>query len=208
VRAYHFVKSEFACSSIQLQRLKIARIEELNDPFEFLGADLSDAPLSPALESVKRCLSQSSGMLCFSRCWNNPLMWSHYADGHRGMCLGFDIPEIVDSGATFEMVYCNNRAIIPTDPNALHHDHMRVLMKTKARAWAYESEVRVLTSLNQAEADGNYFKEFGDELRLREVLIGFRCQTSADTINGWLASSGADAIVRHMAPSDSHFEMV
>jgi hypothetical protein len=32
-------------------------------------------------------------MLCFSRDWHNPVQWSHYADKHRGICLGFDVPD-------------------------------------------------------------------------------------------------------------------
>ena len=32
------------------------------------------------------------GVLCFSRGWHNPLLWSHYGDKHRGVCLGFDVP--------------------------------------------------------------------------------------------------------------------
>lgn len=32
-------------------------------------------------------------MLCFSRNWRNPVQWSHYADRHRGLCLGFDVAD-------------------------------------------------------------------------------------------------------------------
>ena len=31
-------------------------------------------------------------ILCFSRNWDNLLLWSHYGDRHMGVCLGFDIP--------------------------------------------------------------------------------------------------------------------
>jgi hypothetical protein len=32
-------------------------------------------------------------MLCFSRTSSNILMWSHYGDNHKGICLGFDVPD-------------------------------------------------------------------------------------------------------------------
>ena len=31
------------------------------------------------------------GLLCFSRNWTHPLLWSHYASKHEGICLGFDL---------------------------------------------------------------------------------------------------------------------
>jgi hypothetical protein len=31
------------------------------------------------------------GMLCLSRDFDNPLMWGHYANGHRGFCAGYNI---------------------------------------------------------------------------------------------------------------------
>ncbi len=39
---YHFTSSEFALRALRDHRLKIARINELNDPFEFCVKDLSD----------------------------------------------------------------------------------------------------------------------------------------------------------------------
>ena len=30
------------------------------------------------------------GVLCLAEDWNCPLMWSHYADRHRGLCIEYD----------------------------------------------------------------------------------------------------------------------
>src|SRR3546814_16799845 len=32
-------------------------------------------------------------MLCFSRGWRNAVQWSQYADHHRVLCLGVDVPD-------------------------------------------------------------------------------------------------------------------
>ena len=74
-------------------RLKIARIPELNDPFEFAAVDLSDTDFRWAWESMKQSMSSDCGILCFSGNWSNPVLWAHYADRHEGLCLGFDIPD-------------------------------------------------------------------------------------------------------------------
>ncbi len=26
--------------------------------------------------------------------WSNPVIWAHYGDKHRGLCLGFEVPEM------------------------------------------------------------------------------------------------------------------
>lgn len=38
-------------------------------------------------------LGESHGMLCFSEAWSDPLIWAHYSDKHKGLCLGFDIED-------------------------------------------------------------------------------------------------------------------
>jgi hypothetical protein len=43
MKVYHFRSAEFGIKSLRERRLKIARIMELNDPFEFLAVDLSVA---------------------------------------------------------------------------------------------------------------------------------------------------------------------
>ena len=105
MRVYHFVSEEYGLDNLRKQRLRIARIDELNDPFEFVGADLSDDGFRQAVESMKTHYSKTHGILCFSESWKNPVQWAHYADKHRGLCLGFDVPDKL----LFKMNYRENR---------------------------------------------------------------------------------------------------
>jgi hypothetical protein len=50
MRLYHFLNAEYGLLNIRHRRLKIARINELNDPFEFLGV-ATRAPTSAAVTS-------------------------------------------------------------------------------------------------------------------------------------------------------------
>lgn len=79
VRAFHFVAAEFGLEDLQRRRLKIATVNDLNDPFELLPVNLADPELRRAFLAVKQQLAQGRGMLCFSRRWNNPVQWSHYS---------------------------------------------------------------------------------------------------------------------------------
>ena len=93
MRLYHFSNKQYGLEDLQEKRLKVARIMELNDPFEFLGTDLSNPEFCKAMQEMKKGLSEEYGILCFGEGWDNPVQWAHYADGHKGLCLGFDIPD-------------------------------------------------------------------------------------------------------------------
>lgn len=45
--------------------------------------------LDTAFEERKRTMLDSRGVCCFSETSDDILMWSHYADNHKGFCLGF-----------------------------------------------------------------------------------------------------------------------
>ena len=93
MRLYHFLNEQYGLEDLREKRLKIGRIMELNDPFEFVGVDLSDRSFRESMENTKKDLSEEFGILCFSENWNHPVQWAHYADGHKGLCLGFDVPD-------------------------------------------------------------------------------------------------------------------
>lgn len=111
MRVFHFLNHEFGLKDIRERRLKIARIMELNDPFEFLGVELSDRAFRRGLHEVKANLSKDNGLLCFTKSWQNPVLWGHYADKHRGICLGFDMPnELLE-----QVSYVNSRFQWPAE---------------------------------------------------------------------------------------------
>ena len=91
MRLYRFLDAHYGLLAVADRRIKISTIMELNDPFEFLGVNLSNRQFRWALRETKRQLSESQGLLCFSKTWRNPVLWGHYADSHRGLCLGFSV---------------------------------------------------------------------------------------------------------------------
>ena len=94
MRVYHFLPAEFALASISLKRIKIARLSEVNDPFELQALNVGGRKkFRAALSEWKGDLDQTKGMLCFSKSWQDPVLWSHYANRHHGICLGFDVED-------------------------------------------------------------------------------------------------------------------
>ncbi len=155
------------------RRLKISLIHELNDPFEFLAVNLKNKAVRPAFNALKATLATKIGILCFSTDWISPLLWGHYADRHKGLCLGFDVKnEILEP-----MEYVTKRIVLDTDwlsnSDAVRAEIMRRLLRTKSEPWQYESEVRLFAELDQIdESTGHYFKEFASDLKLAQVIVG------------------------------------
>lgn len=206
VRLYYFTPLTYARMALQNRRLKISRVLELNDPYELLGADLTDDELRVGYEAMRNNLAETRGLICFSRQWSVPIMWSHYADRHRGVCLGFDVSD----SHTISIQYAEQRVSFTEDMLGQHdaEKHMMRFLGTKHSAWAYEDEVRVICDLDEVD-DGMYFHSFDDDIALREVLMGVRCAESEVREVTELAGSVDSAIaVRETRLSNSAFEVM
>lgn len=113
-----------------------------------------------------------SGICCFAGSGDNILMWSHYGDSHKGICIKFDL--LADPN--FFAVPLN----VKYDTNYPAYNHFKdnsklveSLIKTKSECWKYEEELRVL----KQEFGKVYFKKEA----IVEVIFG--CGCNADTIN-------------------------
>ena len=80
-------------SDISLRRIRISRVRDLNDPFELLAVRADSKEIRKGLRNWIDEFNRNNGLLCFSKRWNSPVLWSHYASKHRGMCLGFDVSD-------------------------------------------------------------------------------------------------------------------
>lgn len=170
MKLYHFVSAAHGLKDIRERRLKIAQIDKLNDPFEFLGAELSTIDKRKRLRKLKTELSEKRGLICFSKNWHNPVLWSHYADKHRGICLGFKISDDLP----IQVSYVNSRFNWPSKID----DHFaRQVICTKFAHWSYEDEYRIFTTLEDPE-DSLYYKDFSNELNLVSVIVGSESQVT------------------------------
>jgi len=173
MRVYHFLSKQYGMDDLLKRRLKIATLSDLNDPFELLAVSLSDSAVRRAFRKMKEELSRRRGLLCFSRDWHNPVQWSHYADKHRGLCLGFDVPDESVGPVTYSGRRIPARIEQLTAPRLLDEAKAVSLLFTKFSHWSYEDEVRAFVTLEDRDPKtGLYFAEFSDRLRLREVIVG------------------------------------
>ena len=209
MRVYYFTESPFALSNIALRRMKISRFFDLNDPFELLGADLGDQEDRRLFSEIKEDLHKNRGLLCFSKSWDNPVLWSHYADKHRGICLGFDIPDerLTPVIYTKEPIkLAQDKRIHKTKPSK---KIIKNLMRTKFVDWRYESEFRVFVQLDHETIEsGLYFYPFSENLALREVILGPRCEIPADNVSEALAGFKPKAAVIKARVAFTKFKVI
>src|SRR5208282_1962985 len=142
-RVYKFTTAKYGISNVRDRRLKLSTIDDLKDPFDLAPLDITDPDIRRAQEALVIFYRKRVGLLCFSRNWDNLLLWSHYGDAHKGICCGFDIP-VGDPGTNFDtdVIYQPNLLQI-RGPEDVNFDLANRLLRTKHESWSYEQEVRM-----------------------------------------------------------------
>lgn len=113
-----------------------------------------------------------SGICCFSKVCDNILMWSHYTNSHKGVCLKYDITKDPDFFMT--PVYVNyQKEYEPLNYIREQKEILNKLIRVKSLDWEYEKEIRILKPQNSGLI--SYKKE-----ALVEVIFG--CKTDKNEI--------------------------
>lgn len=89
------------------------------------------------------------GITCFSYTEKETLMWSHYADSHRGICLIFEKDKLTFTNSKVKLIDVKYSANIPQiEINAKFEKHGQIefdfetVLTTKYERWIYEKELR------------------------------------------------------------------
>jgi hypothetical protein len=117
------------------------------------------------------------GVLSLSEKWNCPLMWSHYADEHRGLCIEYDMTDH-DCKKIKAVDYKQPRSIKVSDIIAWKKHSIeaeKVILNTffysKAPQWRYEKEWR---DIDKSGVNSAPFK-------ISAIYFGFGCDASIIT---------------------------
>ena len=210
IAVWHFTSAEFAISDIALSRLKVARFSDVNDPFELLALNFREGRVRKITRSFKDSHNTHTGFLSFSRNWTNPMLWSHYANKHRGICLGFDLKR----DKCQHIKYSDKRILAQLeqkddDPTKLTPALQNLLLSTKSAHWSYEQEVRMFVKLSSARREGAlYFYPFDGHLQLAEVILGPQCDMSLDSARALTRSHCPDARVYKSSLAFKSFSVV
>jgi hypothetical protein len=176
-RLYKFISAQYGLCNLINRRLKLSTLADLNDPFDLYAIDTTNPQIRQAVEMLMADFKTTTGLLCFSRNWDNLLMWSHYGASHTGLCLGFEIPDDDGQGNPYDMdVHYRPSLLEIRCREDVNFTLVNRLLRTKHESWSYEQEVRVFVGLNDPpDEKGLHWMSFGPTLQLKEVIIGAVC---------------------------------
>jgi hypothetical protein len=106
-------------------------------------------------EALKKCREdlQNSGVFCLTELNNNILMWSQYADHHKGFCVEFSrTPQncLGDIDKTNPVIYsCAYPTLSPFSDRGMSESFD--LLLTKFIEWKYEAEWRLINDVGDIE---------------------------------------------------------
>jgi hypothetical protein len=98
-------------------------------------------------KKMKEEIEKEFGIYSLTTKRDNFLMWSHYADSHKGICVGFDT-KILSNHANSIFAPITYQENLPQH-SILDNDElkfMQQLLATKSIVWKYEDEYRLIKS--------------------------------------------------------------
>lgn len=164
-----------------LNSIIAANSEPINKTLQNSAAKVSEVFTDKSNELV--------GVLSLTEKNDNLLMWSHYADSHRGFCLGFDsTTEFFNRKRSETDEFYHLRKVIYSSkrPSKTMMDiNSTDMFLLKSDDWEYEQEWRMCSVLRDADTViGN--------ISPAVHLFGFPCSTITDVIVG--ANANQDLI--------------
>jgi len=194
---YKYVSVDRAVQILKNKSIRFSQPDQLNDAFELLPTlnieELKSVYLAESrgakslrglddftLGFTQAFLSgyESVGVLCLSEKFDVPLMWAHYAENYRGVVIGFDIEEGALAKADFieSEEFCKLAKISYSESRFMYPNSVMGpldYMFHKDICWKYESEWRIVRSLNTLSNIGNdiYVGNFNTQT-IRCVIFG------------------------------------
>jgi Protein of unknown function (DUF2971) len=156
-----------AVSDRPKERQELAALEEgylwcsefrsMNDPMEGLYEADRSFRLDPRYSIFRDDIlnnKQDVGICSFSESPTNELMWAHYADQFRGICVEYDMHGLLRNlpdGVDMVRVHYDERMPEISLDGGRPSDLARKILSCKNHRWLYEREWRVLAGRGRAD---------------------------------------------------------
>ena len=127
--------------------------------------DSVQLPCEPLIQAHK-----TRGVCCFSEIKDSVLMWGHYCEGHTGFVIEYDASRF-PFNHTIAVEYSDNLCrFSPRDIIENHKECLEKTLTTKATAWSYERERRLIH-----DHEKNNISVAHDPLALKAIYFGAKC---------------------------------
>jgi hypothetical protein len=152
-----------AGSKSELERITARANERMRDIVKFQEE-------SDEIETVT--YQKLTGILSLAKTWKPILMWSHYADNHKGYCVGLNMDGLKASGKFGRGDFVQYDTSYPKiSPDISGFDKAWQQSMTKSKCWEYEEEYRLVKSFGPDTPTSDERKLYlADEIS--EVTLG------------------------------------
>ena len=135
------------------KRLYLASYSELNDPME--GAfRIPNGVYNDSWLRLLRSEKNDIHICSFSKAYDNMLMWSHYADSHKGCCIEVEVTS--EKGITEVPVSYVDQIGIGVGKD--YKEEAYQILSRKLKCWDYEKEVRFMKEIPSLSRLSKYLK--------------------------------------------------
>lgn len=127
---------------------------EMNDPMESLYAATQRVREKCDYEDFVRDVQDEKlgiGIASFCEAWDNEVMWAHYANGFRGICVAYSVSKLMDGlddqHSLARIVYGDQPFSMSLNGRRNQSDSARAILSAKNPMWTYEREWRLFAPL-------------------------------------------------------------
>jgi Protein of unknown function (DUF2971) len=92
-------------------------------------------------------LLYKDGVACFSNTNNNVLLWSHYANKHRGICIEYDLEKVVEEHMYPMPVIYGDLPKFNYITDSRRNATASNLARYKSTHWKHEEELRIISQI-------------------------------------------------------------
>ena len=137
------------------------------------------------LRKIFEELKAKTGIACLSELDDSLLMWSHYANNHKGFCVEYELLEINKQlqFTPIPIIYSNEKVVAGSlFPHSLDKSVTKMIvdgLSTKSTEWSYEKEWRIIRD-DKACGDRWNCEKFGALLpMIRPTSIILGCESTS-----------------------------
>lgn len=144
------------------------------------------------------------GIYCLSEKNDDLLMWSHYSDSHRGLCLIFDATtEDTLFWEAFKVVYQEGYPTVNVMEIGKAEEFRNALL-TKSKCWCYEEERRILKTKKEG---GPGIYSFQPELLTGVVFGALMPKDDKEIITNWITDYPIEIIIHQALLNESKYQL-
>lgn len=169
---------------------------------------------SSELKKMFANMRSKMGIACMSELDNSLLMWAHYANNHRGMCVEYNLLAINRqlNFTPIPIIYSNDRVCFETlNTNTVELDATKLFVEgltSKSLEWNYEKEWRII---RDDSACGDKWDDVNkgallESIRPSSIILG--CEANKDFENEVREHCDANKINLYKMEKDrTHYQL-